>query len=127
MKTPGTWPCGIRIVSVSYEMQRRLPPSIAYIWRRNAPTIRWPDAQGVTVWCPTGRLEGRYPRRATCDLEVEDVRGRIKQMLAEGASHQEVCRRLANAPRPARVAWKHLPWDKAYMERRFRSSVCKWL
>ena len=76
---------------------------------------------------PDRQAGGKVSRRATCDLEVEDVRGRIKQMLAEGASHQEVCRRLANAPRPARVAWKHLPWDKAYMERRFRSSVCKWL
>jgi hypothetical protein len=70
---------------------------------------------------------GGVSRRATCDLGVEDARQRAKQMIAEGASHRDVCQRLSDAPRPARVAWNHLPWDKAYREPRFRSSVCKWL
>jgi hypothetical protein len=60
-------------------------------------------------------------------MTMEAVRLRAKQMIAERASHREVCLRLANAPRPARVAWKHLTWDKAYREPAFRGSVCKWL
>jgi hypothetical protein len=66
-------------------------------------------------------------RRATSDTTVERVRQRARRMIAEGGSHREVCQRLGNAPRPARTAWNHLPWDKAYKEQRFRSSVCKWL
>lgn len=66
-------------------------------------------------------------RRATSDPTVETVRQRAMQMIAEGASHREVCQHLAGAPRPPRTAWRTLPWDKAYKEERFRSSVCKWL
>jgi hypothetical protein len=76
---------------------------------------------------PPKRLPKPIARRATSDGTIEPVRLRAKQMRAEGASQREVCLRLANAPRPARVAWKHLPWDKAYGEPAFRGSVCKWL
>ena len=76
---------------------------------------------------PVQSARGVVSRRATADVEVEDLRQRVKQMRAEGASHQEVCRRLADTPRPARTAWKHLTWDKAFKEPLFRRSVCKWL
>jgi hypothetical protein len=76
---------------------------------------------------PPQKLSKRIARRATSDGRIEAVRLRAKQMIAERASHREVCSRLRDAPRPARVAWKHLPWDKAYKEPAFRASVCKWL
>ena len=76
----------------------------------------------------TSKVPGRAVlRRATSDAKIEGVRQRARQLIAEGASHREVCQRLGHAPRPARTTWTHLPWDKAYKEERFRSSVCKWL
>jgi hypothetical protein len=58
---------------------------------------------------------------------IEGVRIRARQMLAEGATHQQVCQRLKDAPRPPRVEWRHLSWDKAYQYERYRGAVCKWL
>jgi hypothetical protein len=66
-------------------------------------------------------------RRATSDATTESIRRTARQMIAEGASHHDVCKRLGNTPRPARTTWKHLPWDKAYKDERFRGAVCKWL
>jgi hypothetical protein len=76
---------------------------------------------------PPKRFPNRIARRATSEGTIEAVRLRAQQMIAEGTSHREVCLRLGNAPHPARTAWKHLPWDKAYKEPDFRGSVCKWL
>jgi hypothetical protein len=56
---------------------------------------------------------------------IEDVRAKARKMLDEGATHRQVCQRLKDADRPPRTAWRHLPWDKAYMTA--RDSVCKWL
>jgi hypothetical protein len=58
---------------------------------------------------------------------VEDVRIRARQMLVEGATHRQVCERLKEAPRPTRAEWRHLSWDRAYKNERYRSAVCKWL
>jgi len=58
---------------------------------------------------------------------IENIRILARQMLAEGATHREVCERLKNKDRPPRSEWRHLPWDKAYMDKRYRGSVCKWL
>jgi hypothetical protein len=62
--------------------------------------------------------------------EIEKVRilaSLARTMLAENASHREVCLRLRDMPRPPNAAWRHLPWDKAYLDPRHRSAVCKWL
>jgi hypothetical protein len=58
---------------------------------------------------------------------VEDVRIRARQMLVEGATHRQVCERLKEAPRPTHAEWRHLSWDRAYKNERYRSAVCKWL
>jgi hypothetical protein len=86
-----------------------------------------PDASSAGVAQPNG---GRCPsvlRRRQKNGGIEGVRVRARKMLAEGATHQEVCQRLKDADRPARAEWRHLSWDKAYMWERFRGSVCKWL
>jgi hypothetical protein len=59
--------------------------------------------------------------------EIEGVRIRARQMLTEGATHQQVCQCLKDAPRPLRAEWRHLPWDKAYQSESYRAAVCKWL
>jgi hypothetical protein len=86
-----------------------------------AESSRSGDEQSATP----GKQRREVSRRATCDLDVEEVRRRATQMRAEGASHHEICRRLGNAERPARTAWKHLPWDKAYMETRSTTAFCQ--
>jgi hypothetical protein len=75
------------------------------------------------------QIRSSFPvlRRQTKAAEIEPVRIRARQMLAEGATHQAVCQRLKDAVRPPRAEWRHLPWDKAYLEPRYRSAVCKWL
>jgi hypothetical protein len=59
--------------------------------------------------------------------EIEAVRILARTMLAEKASHREVCLRLRDMARPPNAVWRHLPWDKAYLDTRYRSAVCKWL
>ena len=66
-------------------------------------------------------------RRRQKNEAIEKIRIRARAMLAEGATHQEICQRLESADRPPRAEWRHLPWDKAYMDKRYRGSVCKWL
>lgn len=66
-------------------------------------------------------------RRRQTSGGMEDVRASARKMLAEGATHQQVCQRLKDADRPSRAEWRHLSWDKAYMAKRYRGSVCKWL
>ena len=58
---------------------------------------------------------------------IEGVLIQARQMLVEGATQRQVCERLKEAPRPSRAEWRHLPWDKAYKDERYRSAVCKWL
>lgn len=78
-------------------------------------------------WLATQSLEISVVRRLHPSHEIDPVRIRARQMLAEGATHQEVCQRLKDQPRPPRAEWRHLEWDKAYMDPRFRAAVCKWL
>jgi hypothetical protein len=66
-------------------------------------------------------------RRRQKNEGIEDVRVCARKMLAEGATHRQVCERLKDANRPPRAEWRHLEWDKAYMAERFRGSVSKWL
>ena len=58
---------------------------------------------------------------------IELVRISARQMIAEGATHQQVCQRLRDQARPPRAEWRHLTWDKAYLNSKFRGSVRKWL
>jgi hypothetical protein len=59
--------------------------------------------------------------------EIEAVRILARTMLAEKASHREVCSRLGDMPRPPQSTWRHLPWDKAYRDPQYRSAVRRWL
>ena len=58
---------------------------------------------------------------------IEKVRILARQMLAEGATHRQVCERLKDAARPPRAEWRDKPWDKAYLSQEYRGAVCKWL
>jgi hypothetical protein len=75
----------------------------------------------------TQSTDRRVLRRRHQNGDIEKVRSLARKMLAEGATHHEVCQRLQDADRPPRSEWRHLPWDKAYMNERYRGSVCKWL
>jgi hypothetical protein len=66
-------------------------------------------------------------RRHAKKGEIEHVRVIARRLLADGATHQQVCYHLKDAVRPLRAEWRHLTWDKAYMDERYRTSVCKWL
>jgi hypothetical protein len=66
-------------------------------------------------------------RRKQKDGEIEKIRLMARKMRVDGATHQQICQRLQDLPRPPRAEWRHLPWDKAYMHQLYRASVCKWL
>src|SRR5262249_38490720 len=51
-------------------------------------------------------------RRYRRNEAIEDVRRRVRCMLAEGATHSQICQHLQSAGRPPRAEWRHLPWDK---------------
>jgi hypothetical protein len=99
------------------------------------PASGSPEPIGSTDAEPTNTAVGpaivessrSVARRHSETGAVEDVRIRARQMLVEGATHRQVCERLKEAPRPTRAEWRHLAWDRAYKNERYRSAVCKWL
>jgi hypothetical protein len=93
------------------------------------------DAHGAGVTPPIGGSPARSTpqvppsvlRRHHKDREIEEVRVLARQWLADGATHHQICQRLKDKPRPCHAAWRHLAWDKAFNEDRYRNSVRKWL
>lgn len=79
------------------------------------------------VIAQTSALSRSVLRRQRKNREIEGVRVRARQMLVDGSTHQEVCQRLKDEVRPPRAEWRHLPWDKAYLDEHYRGSVAKWL
>ena len=68
------------------------------------------------------------PKRRFRDRgQIEEVRILIRNLLSEGTSHQDICRRLGGMPRPSNAAWRHLDWDKAFLDNKYRTSVRKWI
>lgn len=65
------------------------------------------------------------PRVRRKDEQLEATRQLVKQMKAEGSTHQEICKRLGDHPRPIHAVWRNLPWPVAYLQH--TSSVKKWL
>jgi hypothetical protein len=49
----------------------------------------------------------------------------IRQLMDEGLSHRQICRRLADSPRPPHAAWRDLPWPEAF--KRHPNSVRAWI
>lgn len=86
--------------------------------RGQAPQPR--PASGLTEPATTPR-----PRVRRRDDQVEATRQLVKQMRKEGLTHQQICGRLGDHPRPIHAAWRHLPWPTAYLQN--TSSVKKWL
>lgn len=118
--TPETHP-GVIIQGENYEIRHLFKASeecCSWLKRR-----RWNDSDKITEGVPRPRALPRQPKNG----EIESVRVSARKMLAEGATHQQVCQRLDDAVRPPRAEWRHLRWDKAYLSDRFRGSVCKWL
>jgi hypothetical protein len=65
------------------------------------------------------------PRVRRKDNQLEATLQLVKQMRKEGCTHQEICKRLGDHPRPIHAAWKDLSWPIAYLQH--TSSVKKWL
>lgn len=95
--------------------------------RGGAPERSRPVQQTSATLGPVHDVSRSVRRRQQRHAEIERVRLWARKMREEGATHREVCQRLQNSPRPPRAEWRHLPWDKAYMDKRYRASVCKWL
>ncbi len=49
----------------------------------------------------------------------------VKKLRGEGCTHQEICRRFDDFPRPEQAKWRHLPWRMAFNQH--RSAVKKWI
>jgi hypothetical protein len=58
---------------------------------------------------------------------IESVRTDARKMIAQGATHREVCHRLKDRPRPPHVEWRHLTWEQAFRNPKYESAVRKWL
>jgi len=58
---------------------------------------------------------------------AEIFRREATKMLADGATHRQICQQLAGMPRPVGAAWRHLPWNKAYSDEWYRPSVAVWI
>jgi hypothetical protein len=57
--------------------------------------------------------------------ELEDVKILIRQLHSEGASHAQICDRLAAYSRPSRAKWSALDWPMAF--KKDKQSVSSWI
>lgn len=53
------------------------------------------------------------------------IKKRVRELRSENLSYEDICRRLADSPRPPRSTWRELTWPAAY--KRHTSAVTKWL
>ena len=57
---------------------------------------------------------------------LETVFDRVRAHYRKGISMQELCRLLADEPRPPNTAWSRLTWPNALRHSKYRASVFKW-
>jgi hypothetical protein len=75
---------------------------------------------------PEGKQQGRNPsRKRQADAGLQNLKARIRELRDEGLTHEGICFRLGNSPRPPRATWRDLEWPFAY--RRHTGAVAKWL
>ena len=80
------------------------------------------------LWLIASQAKSGVVRRQRPDnSSIENVRALARQWRAQGDTHQEICQHLKGKARPPRAEWRHLTWDKAYLDQHYRGSVCKWL
>lgn len=70
---------------------------------------------------PAAKKRGEYRQQHEDDLS--QVRVRVKQLHAEGCTHQQMCDRLGNMPRPPMAKWKNLTWPAAFRNPLHRDAV----
>ena len=75
---------------------------------------------------PAPKRRRRKPPK-TNDDPLARVRDLIREMKKERVSQKEMVARLGTMPRPPRVTWRDLPWDKAFYDSKFSSAVKKWI
>jgi len=59
------------------------------------------------------------------DDSMWNVKLNLRKWKKEGLSHQEMCKRLANSPRPQQATWRALPWPEAF--RKHPNRVRTWI
>ncbi len=59
------------------------------------------------------------------DLELAGIVKLVREMRADNLSHEQICKRLGNHPRPPSATWRDLTWPVAYLKH--TSSVKKWI
>jgi hypothetical protein len=96
-------------------------------WNRlfRAETAHWlaallevPEVTHETKAC-------RASQKRQADAGLQNLKARVRQLRDEGLTHQAICDRLGNSPRPPRAAWRELAWPIAF--RRHPAAVAKWL
>jgi hypothetical protein len=66
-------------------------------------------------------------RRRTKDPQLQKLRDQVREMHDARLTQFEMCRRLGNGQRPPEAAWRNLAWPVAFKDKRYSSSVRKWL
>jgi hypothetical protein len=68
----------------------------------------------------------RRGKRAKQPL-LDNVKQQIRELLGLRFSHQQICDRLADSPRPSGAAWAGLTWQAPYKAPRYRPAVSAWI
>lgn len=63
------------------------------------------------------------PRKNATDSGVDEVKHRIREMIAAKMSHKDICERLGDSPRPRTVRWARLTWPAAYKHPDYQAAV----
>jgi hypothetical protein len=59
------------------------------------------------------------------DPQLTEIIKLARQMTDEGLTHQEICNRMGDYPRPPAAGWRNLKWPQAYLQK--PAAVKKWL
>jgi hypothetical protein len=65
----------------------------------------------------------RRKSRRRDEVDLSRVRILVQELRAQGCSHQEICERLGDMPRPPLAKWRDLPWPTAFRNPKYRDAV----
>jgi hypothetical protein len=58
---------------------------------------------------------------------ILDVKQTIRELKVAGHGQKEICKRLADKPRPKNATWRDLTWPAAFKDETSRPAVKSWI
>ena len=92
-----------------------------------APSARSLGTPNVELTPAIVAIKPSRGKQRRSQVPIERTKQEIRRLIDAGLTHQQVCERLDQAPRPANAAWNALSWPEAFRDRRYRGAVKSWI